>query len=380
MVLVVALSAFLVKKISFYRKISEAESKERYEALDGLRGFLAIGVFFQHAIQNYAFFQTGIWQITDVRFYRFLGGEAVILFFIITSFLYWTKFIAESDGAKMSRLYRSRFLRLAPMYVFAGMVVSVVAMYQTGFQVASFTGLFRDIFYWLTLGLKTITEFNGFNILHVNAGIHWTLRYEWAFYLLIPLLALLPRNIYGKVGLFAVLIGVLLLPDRGYWSIFLFGILAAYIVHYFPKVSWFQNNKWSAIVPILGLTLVYFMNYKPYSYPQYAVTLLVFLSFVYGNTLFGLLKIPAAKFLSTISYSVYLLHGIILYFVLHGINIFYPVKSLSALEYWFVMALTALLVLLVSAVTYRYIEHPFIEMIKPKKKEGVPTPVVDKVI
>ena len=92
---IIFLATFLAKKIKFFRKIVEAEQSERFEALDGLRGFLAMGVLFQHAVQNYEFFQTGVWAITDARFYRFLGGEAVILFFITTSFLYWGKLLAN---------------------------------------------------------------------------------------------------------------------------------------------------------------------------------------------------------------------------------------------------------------------------------------------
>ena len=380
MIAVVLLSAVLVKIIPFYRKIAEAETKERYEALDGLRGFLAIGVLFQHAIQNHTFFQTGVWQITDVRFYRFLGGEAVILFFITTSFLYWTKVIANNGGADMFRLYRSRLLRLAPLYLFAGLLVSVVALYKTGFEVSSVWNLFRDIFYWFTLGLETIMSFNGYYIVPINAGIHWTLHYEWAFYLALPLMALLLKNKYGKIASIALLAGVLLLPDRGYFAIFLFGILAAHIVHYYPSISWFKKYRWSGVIPILGLALVYLINYKPYSYIQYAVSLLVFLCFVYGNNLFGLLKIPAAKFLSTVSYSIYLLHGIVLYFVLHGVNILYPITSLGPLSYWLLILLSALLVVLISAVTYRFIEHPFIQMIKPAIKDPMPVPIIDRVI
>lgn len=380
MTLVVVLAAFLVRKISFYRKIVEAESSERYEALDGLRGFLAIGVFFQHAVQNYSFFQTGIWQITDVRFYRFLGGEAVILFFITTSFLYWTKVIDSNGGIDMFRLYRSRLLRLAPLYLFSGLLVGIIALYNTNFEVISTSSIFRDILYWFTLGLQTITSFNGYDIVPINAGIHWTLRYEWAFYLILPLVALLPRNKYGKIVSILVLIGVMLLPDRGYWSIFLFGILAAYIVHYYPAIPWFKRYVWSAIIPIAGLSLVYFIQYKPYSYTQYFISLLVFLCFVYGNNLFGLLKMPAAKFLSTISYSIYLLHGIVLYFVLRAVNAVYPVASLNPFLFWGVVCVAGLIVILISAVTYRFIEHPFIEKIKPKKKEPMPISVIDRVI
>ena len=170
------------------------------------------------------------------------------------------------------------------------------------------------------------------------------------------------------------------MPDRGYWAIFLFGILAAYVVHYYPAVPWFKRDAWSTAVPIIGLFLVYFIQYKPYSYPQYFISFLVFLSFVYGNNLFGLLKMPAAKFLSTLSYSIYLLHGIVLYFILRGVNILYPITSLSPLAYWTVILFSGVIVIIVSSVSYRFIEHPFVQRINSKKKESVPTPVVDKVI
>ena len=377
---IIFLATFLAKKIKFFRKIVEAEQSERFEALDGLRGFLAMGVLFQHAVQNYEFFQTGVWVITDARFYRFLGGEAVILFFITTSFLYWGKLLANSPGAEMFRLYKSRLLRLAPLYLFAGFIVGLVALFNTGFKVSSIGALFRDIFYWLTLGLKTIVSFNGYYIIPINAGIHWTLRYEWAFYLILPLIALLYKNKLGKVVSVGVLIVFLLLPDRGYWAIFLFGILAAYIVHYHPTVALFKKYPWSGVLPLLGLITVYLIQYKPYSYPQYAISMLVFLCFVYGNNLFGLLKIPAAKFLSTISYSIYLLHGIILYFVLHGVNRLYPITSLSPWAYWLVVFLAAILLIIISAITYRFIEHPFIQKIKGAKKEPMPVAVIDRVI
>ncbi|MFZ2522421.1 MAG: acyltransferase [Minisyncoccia bacterium] len=378
----VAFSIFVLKRSSFFQKIAEAEVSERYEALDGLRGFLAIGVFFQHAVQNFSFFQTGVWVITDSRFYRFLGGEAVILFFITTSFLYWTKLVlVKSHGEnQMFRLYRSRLLRLAPLYLFSGLLVSIIALYNVDFSIISISGFFRDIFYWLTLGLHTIQSFNGTDIIPINAGIHWTLRYEWAFYLLLPLVAFLMKNSLGKIASVLILIGIFSLPDRGYWAIFLFGILSAYIVSYYPSIPWFKKNNWSALVPLVGLFLVYSINYKPYSYVQYFISMIVFLCFVYGNNLFGLLKTPFAKFLSTISYSVYLLHGIVLYIVLNIVNKFYPVASLSPLQYWTVILFAGIIVIVVSALSYRFIEHRFIEKIKLGKKGSSPTPVIEKVI
>src|SRR3989344_3498063 len=120
--LLVGVSAVIIRFIPFYKKIIATEDKGRFESLDGLRGFLALNVFFQHAVTAYFYFQTGIWQIVPVRFYRHLGGEAVILFFMITSFLYWSKAISQK-GLEPGSLYRSRFLRLAPMYLFSAAIV-----------------------------------------------------------------------------------------------------------------------------------------------------------------------------------------------------------------------------------------------------------------
>src|SRR3989344_2723434 len=89
--ILVGFSILLVRNFPFYRKIIKEEERGRFESLDGLRGFLAINVFFQHAVTSHFYFQSGVWEIVPIRFYRHLGGEAVILFFILTSFLYWAK-------------------------------------------------------------------------------------------------------------------------------------------------------------------------------------------------------------------------------------------------------------------------------------------------
>ncbi len=108
-------AAVFVKSIPFYKKVLSEEESGRFETLDGLRGILALNVFFQHAMTSYFYFHTGIWEIVPIKFYRHLGGEAVILFLIMTSFLYWSKMIAQKGEIDEGHLYRSRFLRLAPM-------------------------------------------------------------------------------------------------------------------------------------------------------------------------------------------------------------------------------------------------------------------------
>jgi peptidoglycan/LPS O-acetylase OafA/YrhL len=377
-VIIFICAGILAKKLPFYKKILEDEGKGRYETLDGLRGFLAFGVFFQHAITNWAFYNTGTWVITDVRFYRFLGGESVILFFMITSFLYWSKAIAKKGELNVSSLYRNRIYRLAPMYLFSALLVTIFALYETGFKIAEPFNFLKEILSWLTLGLITTLTVNGNNVIPINSGIHWTLHFEWVFYLLFPAAAVTLRRkslYFLAIPLLAI---VALAPDRGYWMIFFFGIAAAHVINLFPTQKWLLKH-WTAILPILGLIAVYLIQYKPYGLIQYCITFLVFLCFIYGNDLFGLLRTSAAKFLGTISYSIYLIHGIVLYLVLRGVDYFYPIVFLSPEIYWTIMAVAAVLVLIISAITFRYIEYPFLHKTQ-SKPQGTGSAIADRVM
>lgn len=381
MACLLALAEVIARKSSFYDALTskkhdtfEPESasgvnanlKNRHEMLDGLRGFLALGVLFQHAVTNFAYFSTGIWTITDVRFYRHAGGEAVILFFMITSFLYWSKAIASRGRLDPSRIYKNRFLRLAPMYLFSAGIVTLSVLVQTNFHIDNISVFVKNMLSWASLGLITTTSVNGVSVYPINAGIHWTLHYEWIFYLLLPFTGMVLRGGYYRLFVLPLLALVFLLPDRGYWEIFLFGIVAAHIVHKWPRVNWISGSGllkkwWVSVLPVLGLLAIYTYNYKPYSDVQYAISLGILLIFIYGNSLFGIFRTKAALFLGTISYSVYLMHGIILFVILHLANTIMPIKDLTPWPFWGLILIAGLVTVLVSTITYKYIEHPFLK-------------------
>jgi peptidoglycan/LPS O-acetylase OafA/YrhL len=376
---VVLIATVFAKKIPFYKNLVNEESKGRYEVLDGLRGFLALGVLFQHAVTNHAFFTTGIWQITDVRFYRHLGGEAVIMFFMITSFLYWSRAIKSKGNVDVNKLYRSRFFRLGPMYVFSAAVIVLIALIQTNFIIQSPFDLLGDLLSWLTLGFLTTVSTNGISIIPINAGIHWTLHFEWIFYLLLPFAAVTLRRKSMYFLAIPLLSIIYFAPNRGYWMIFLFGIIAAHIVDKVPKLN-FVKKYWFSIVPIVGFIGVYHYQHEPYSFVQYCITLIILLSFIYGNDLFGLLRTKAAIFLSTLSYSIYLLHGIVLFVVLNITNYFIKISVISPAFFWLLVLFSAILVVLVSMFTYRYIEHPFLIRIKEKREEKPELKLTERVM
>jgi peptidoglycan/LPS O-acetylase OafA/YrhL len=360
---------YIVKNNKFYRELINMELKGRHEAIDGLRGFLALGVFFQHAVTNHYYFTNGIWQITDIRFYRHLGGEAVILFFMITSFLYWSRAIKNEGRFDIAKLYKNRLLRLAPMYLASALVIIFITLILTGFSIVSPLHFAKDIFSWLTLGINTTLTTNGVSILPINAGIHWTLYFEWIFYIFMPFAAFALRKHLHFLIVPLIMI-VYFLPQRGYWIIFIFGILAAHIFSIYPHAKILRRNIFSVLI-LLGFVAIYFIQHKPYSLAQYFVTLLIFLCIVYGNDLFGLLKSKASIFLGTISYSIYLIHGLVLFGVLNFFNYLKDIKSMSIPSYWMIILLCGILTVLISSVTYRYIEHPFILKTQKRKDENI---------
>jgi len=88
---------------------------------------------------------------------------------------------------------------------------------------------------------------------------------------------------------------------------------------------------------------------------------LFFLLIVLGNSMFGLFRSRASVLLGEISYSIYLLHGIILYALFSSGGII-DLKEISLLQYLYILPVVTLLVILFSASTYLEIEKPGIAM------------------
>jgi peptidoglycan/LPS O-acetylase OafA/YrhL len=79
-----------------------------------------------------------------------------------------------------------------------------------------------------------------------------------------------------------------------------------------------------------------------------------------GSTLLGLLRTRAASLFGLVSYSFYLLHGIVVFVAYRWLDGWVPVASLGPAQHWAVAALAALFTLALSAFTYRHVEHPFL--------------------
>jgi peptidoglycan/LPS O-acetylase OafA/YrhL len=84
----------------------------------------------------------------------------------------------------------------------------------------------------------------------------------------------------------------------------------------------------------------------------------VFTLVALGNSMFGLLRLQFVSFLGDISYSTYLLHGIILFYAFRFLIGIKTMQSFTAVQYSFVIFAVVPVVVVLSYLTYRFIEKP----------------------
>ena len=388
MAVYICVGQVIARLVPFYRQHTQFSPENRYETLDGLRGLLAFGVFFHHARLTWQHYNTGKWEAPEGGLYNALGPVSVAFFFAITAFLFWGKTIAAGQKVQVLRLLENRVRRIAPMYWCSLVMIGVVLLSIAGLR------FYPDFWHvaWravpsLFLGLGGLPDVtvNSVQVKMVNAWIFWTLRWEWAFYFSLPVLAIvLRRKWVFAVFVLSLLIAGLIFPIKplAQISAFLLGMCAAEFVAargFLPAL----RSRWAAIVSI-GLVSLAPWAMVAKSGQETAAnwsalgTLLLafsFLAVVCGNRLFGFLTLRGAKVLGLISYSVYLVHGIVLFITMRVVNQWVAIKGMSASVYWSIAAASGLITLLVSALSYRWIEYPWLHR-KVARKDITPDRLV----
>jgi peptidoglycan/LPS O-acetylase OafA/YrhL len=304
---------------------------------------------------------------------------------MITAFLFSTKLLdARNKKAQdnqpllaspvfWQRLYMSRVMRLTPLYFFVLAVMLIIVAIVSDFQLREpLTELLKNIGAWASFIILGRPNLNGvIATSQIIAGVNWTLPYEWFFYFTLPLLALLitirvswPYLLFS----FAAVAGLWFKiypwePNAIYGYAFLGGLVAALTVR-FSWLSRLLANSWGqtlgALIALLCLNYVFRHYSSANSLPALAWLTVVFTIVANGNSLFGLLHCRAAQILGEVSYSIYLLHGLVMYCAFKLILGLETAAQLSALSYWGVIFICTVVLLAISFATYRWIEEPAI--------------------
>lgn len=201
-----AIAQIVYRSFGFYKKTIDREIvSSRYHAIDGLRGFLAIGVVLHHIHINHHFYLTGGWELTPSRLSTLLGRGSVAMFFMITAFLFWGRVIDSKTRFEAIRFYQNRVLRLVPMYFMSAALVVVTAMALTHFRLnVPLVDLATQIGAWLLFTFPGVPPINGFAQTPLINTVFWSLIYEWKFYLVLPLIGALAI----RWGIWLVALGV----------------------------------------------------------------------------------------------------------------------------------------------------------------------------
>jgi peptidoglycan/LPS O-acetylase OafA/YrhL len=363
---VVAVLIALVTAGLLMKWIGVTPVQGRFASIDGLRGYLAFFVFLHHSCIWYFYLQSGVWDLPPSNLYTNLGQSSVYLFFMITGFLFFSKLLeAQHKPMDWSRLYVSRVLRLAPLYLLAMVLLFGTVLYLSNWTLQQPLLVFlKGVGQWLSFGVLGRPDLNGVaDTSLIGAGVVWSLPYEWVFYLALPLLALgigkQPVWRYLLIALVMVVVMklfhlrlVLLLP-------FLSGLLAALLVRVEGFKS-FSASKWASLLIVVCLVLTVLFNSgrsKNLTLPLSLLTF-AFCLIACGNSLFGVLTSKVSRTLGEMAYSIYLLHGFVLFFTMKFVLGTEAAKALSPLVYWaLILGLTPVL-LLVTSVTFKLIEQP----------------------
>jgi peptidoglycan/LPS O-acetylase OafA/YrhL len=344
--------------------------RARFVALDGLRGFAAIGVFAFHVVVTYRFIATGEWLPPMSGFYALLGPLSVSLFFMITGFLFWTKLLSAGQGSIWRSLYIGRLFRIAPMYLFVVVAMLAIVLAKTGFALHEPLGdVVASVLQWLALGIVNLQpDVNGYRATHVLAGVTWTISYEWAFYASLLATAVVARSrahLPIVVGVLALcLAGKALLHSGllGFASLFLSGMTVASLLH--TKSTAPLSNRTGSVLALGCLLLIFAAarfheSLSGYGTPATILLAVFFYLVCSGATLFGALTTRSAQRLGSISYSVYLLQGIVLTLVF-AIPALEEFAMLAPANYWLVGMLCTCVLVAAASLTYFFVELPAI--------------------
>ncbi len=349
----------------------------RYGAMEGLRGFAVILVFFVHFMAPVA---RDIYHHPELTlanadsplfaffYYLMMSHHGVDIFFLLSGFL-MVRLIQKNRPLRYGSFLLDRFYRIYPAFIVALIVATGVFSFHFGwFPFDPSTFLLNGL---LLQGIQGL----GIKNYHI---VTWSLTYELLFYLTIPvLLRLVPATALRGASVLLIGVGFVVLPgDYIRFEGFLFGaliasfndeqlrgwasrlsdypIVAAYVLLGVAKVYWASNLNWYA-----GFLIV---------------AGLLFVNACYGSGWLNVvLNMRWLRQLGNVSYSFYLYHTIALPLTFNHLVIPLLVGRLHPLTTTLVaFLLTFSLSVVLALASFYLLEKPYFDYKARTRTQRVP--------
>ncbi|WP_025903282.1 acyltransferase [Tatumella sp. UCD-D_suzukii] len=325
-ILSIALSIFVLSRLNYQKDIY---NKSGVVSITGARCFLALLVMMSHAT-HYLYEKNNEW-IFDGKFklpfglnnfYATSGKLGVLVFFMISGFLFYR--VVYKDEVDLKSLFIKRIKRILPLYWFS--MILIIAVGCLSFRPEMSTNTLFGVVRWATfVGTYSIGEINTSII---NSGVDWSLKIEWMLYLSIIPLSLLTRGMSDRKKDLFIILSILLImaaaaeirmhghiytdprPVLGFVS-----GLFAYRVS--SSVKSLKKSKAASTIALISVVLSLFACiYAGYYLVMLGLCTVFFVVISSGNSIFGILENKTIVSIGEVSYSIYLLHGIILYLMM----------------------------------------------------------------
>ncbi|KAA0537777.1 acyltransferase family protein [Citrobacter portucalensis] len=335
-----------------YIDTPDSKVQGRNIPLDSARYFLASFVVFSHAAKLYSYIETNGWLSLQQKFEP-PSMFAVSLFFAITGYLFWGK--VKKGNIDWLSLYKNRFFRIAPLIIFTSIVICIITSIHLKEMPNS------NFLYWLNPFTNNLPDFNSIKrSILLTSGVRWTLVYEWGFYLFLPILYFF-HKVPLQTSISALFIMVYTgeafngLVNTGIIFPFVIGMLAGDVA---DKIN--INKQLLNVIFLLSMLCVFFIDNEYYSIKAYSgfILFLVMFCLIKKTSLWGFLNIKGFERLGASSYSIYILHGFIMFLTIKSSFLFAnPTSKVS-----YTVGLGVVIVMLLSTLSYIFIEVPFMKL------------------
>ena len=349
--------------------------KDNIQSLQVLRGFAALAVVIHHSIRavtinNGELVFSPAWFINNHTIMD-IGAAGVDVFLFLSGFLMLyisNKYTKESFS--FVTFLKHRFIRVWPLYAIVTMLLCSILLIQLIYlERFSF-----DLQLYRLASLFFIPSFNESGILQPILGVGWTLNYEVFFYIVFAIsLKIYVKNPlpYACAILLCFFIIGTALPQKTVAHAFLsntiifeflFGVLICYA--YMRGYLLLKNNL---LVLILGLLIIVVSSMHDVSENLRFVTTGVGATFIFIGmlTLKKTIKFPRyLVVLGDASYSIYLIHILVIYELFFRVLYKIPATLLSNINAEIIAFLMIVCSLFIGVLFYYFIEKPILNFFR----------------
>ncbi len=359
--------------------IDETEQTDHSSSLEVLRGIAAFLVFGAHSTM---YFGLAPGRVIAGG----MGNIGVLLFFMLTGHLFWGQLRAKKFDA--NTFFTKRIRRLVPIMVLVITVYTFLDWTVAGFPIPTahqILSIIRNFGFGFGKVVNSLGDVNDVfsKDMYLKINVIWSLRWEWMFYLCMPIFAALSN--FKNITIFSIIIILLFMDplqihrgqtDAVFVIAFWLGALSSSLESYKEKfLSIIFKKKIYTTILIIGViaTLTYFLGRQQIIQRNIRVPIMVFLIFPIFFYFVALKteKLPKylaqTQILGKISYSIYLWHlGVCTYTV----NITAYLFGNQQQTWWCFVLTTTLamaITVVISLYTYKFIEKPYINKNKSVK-------------